>query len=151
MSIKIEPLDNDIVLQLLWTAFGEWIVKVNDLPASSLPVLKKGVTSQGDTKSNALRSAAIIFDRFTNIPVDSEILKTANAVCKTAKSENIVSIDFVPAAALVLRSNVFNGEKIDSDIFTTLSTKDSINRDKIYSAYANEGLNFNQCWCTENL
>uniref|UniRef100_A0A914Y4E9 Uncharacterized protein n=1 Tax=Panagrolaimus superbus TaxID=310955 RepID=A0A914Y4E9_9BILA len=115
------------------------------MPSSSLPILKKGINSQGDTKSISLRVAAYVFDKFGNVAVDSEILKAANAVCKSAKTEPIISVDFVPAAALVLRSNALNGEKIDYDLYSTLSTKDTINREKIYSTYANEGLLSIQC------
>uniref|UniRef100_A0A914Y2B9 Stalled ribosome sensor GCN1-like N-terminal domain-containing protein n=1 Tax=Panagrolaimus superbus TaxID=310955 RepID=A0A914Y2B9_9BILA len=71
---------NDVVLRLIWIAFAEWIVKVAEMPSSSLPILKKGINSQGDTKSISLRVAAYVFDKFGNVAVDSEILKAANAV-----------------------------------------------------------------------
>lgn len=114
-------------------------MKGDELAPAALAVLKKGVVAQGDKRSAAFRIAAVVYDKFSTIPVDAEILKAAATLCKAAKSEAVVNIDFVPAVALVLRSNVFNGEKIDADLYSTLSINDSINREKIYTTFAGEG------------
>uniref|UniRef100_A0A7E4ZU80 TOG domain-containing protein n=1 Tax=Panagrellus redivivus TaxID=6233 RepID=A0A7E4ZU80_PANRE len=136
---KILPSEtNSAVLHLLWDAFTTWILKGEKLEKASIDVLKKGVSSSGDSKSLALTSAATVLDRFSSVPVDTDILKAATAVCAAAKSEQTVHVDFIPSASIVLLANAQKGEHVDPVLFETLSTKDSLLREKVYTSFAGE-------------
>ena len=129
---------SESILRLLWAAFASWTLNSDNLSSVAITILKKGVAGTGDTKSTAFRIAALLYDKYTSVEIDPEILNAASQVTTAAKKEVTVSVDFIPAAALILRASVISGKPVDSSLLTTLSTAESINREKVYTSFAAE-------------
>ncbi|KAE9549814.1 hypothetical protein FO519_006979 [Halicephalobus sp. NKZ332] len=129
---------SESILRLLWAAFASWTLNADNLSSVAITVLKKGISGSGDTKSTAFRVAALLYDKYTSVEIDPEILNAASQVAVAAKKETTVSVDFIPAAALILRASVISGNPVDGSLLSTLSSAESINREKVYTSFAGE-------------